>query len=154
MSSRLSTKAWYSFPFPMLLPARIRNIMRERLESFRVLCYNIHTVNRRVQADLKPVNSGNILATIIPDKSEQTDNKKNVNTTDNGFLTKMFNEQIPRSSGNKNICWMNGLTTRFIALLSLPWYYFDTKNIVRITRLLPRTRIDAGIGVFSLGTDW
>ena len=62
----------------------------------------MYTVNRRVQADLKPVNSGNILATIIPDKSEQTDNKKNVNTTDNGFLTKMLKSWRSGASGNNN----------------------------------------------------
>ena len=52
----------------------------------------MYTVKRRVQAYLKSVNTGNILATKIPDKSEQTDNTKNVNTTDNDSLTKMFNE--------------------------------------------------------------
>ena len=60
-------------------------------------------MERHKQADLKPVNSGNILATKIPDKSEQTDNTKNVNTTDNGFLTNMFKKRISGASGNKKI---------------------------------------------------
>ena len=64
----------------------------------------MYAVKCRKQADLKPVNSGNILATKIPDKSEQTDNTKNVNTTDNGLLTYMLKVLMSGASGNNCLC--------------------------------------------------
>ena len=79
----------------------------------------MYTVKQRVQADFKPVKPGNILATKIPDKSEQTDNTKNVNTTDNGFQTKMLKSWRSGASGNDNIPEKFGLMKPFAGFLPI-----------------------------------
>lgn len=79
----------------------------------------MYTVKHRVQADFKPVKPGNILATKIPDKAEQTDNTKNVNTTDNGFLTKMFKKWIPGANGSKQSVQMRRYSVLVMASMLL-----------------------------------
>ena len=79
----------------------------------------MYTVKRRVQADLKHVKPGNILATKNPDKSEQTDNTKNVHATDNGFLAKMLKTWRSGSNGSKQSVQMRRYSVLVMASMLL-----------------------------------